>query len=86
MSTINVNPLGLLGCEISFKDLSFSRISADLDLPPDFPSELMYPVVTGLVQGFSFYVDLDMTFQVTVHVGDSDYSLSDIDQLSIIKH
>lgn len=83
MSTINFTSLCLLGKQVSFKDLAFERSLAELTLPPDYPTELLSPIKTGLVSGLDIYFDMSGEVTVSILYDDNFYRFDEIQILSI---
>lgn len=74
MSGMNISPISLLGREVSFRDLAFERSLLKLNIPSDFPPELLSSVRSGVVTS----VVLSLSGEPEISVSDGDfYCLSD---------
>lgn len=83
MSVANISPISLLGRVVSFNDQSFERHLLHLDIPPDFPPDLLSSVVTGQVTECSLSVSMDGTATFCLLIDDNYYDLADVKNLSV---
>lgn len=79
MANFNVIPFGLLGREVSFKDLSFERHLLNFDLQPDYPEDLKQNIVKGVVEYINITFNVEMEMSCEIIIDDIGYCISDID-------
>lgn len=85
MANFNVIPFGLLGREISFKDLAFERSLSELTFPDGYPEEFKSCLVKGVVEFIDITFNTKMEMSCQIVVNDAGYCISEIDLLEITK-
>jgi hypothetical protein len=83
MANFNVIPFGLLGHEVSFRDLAFERNLSNLELPEDYPDDLKQSIVKGVVEYVDISFNTKMEMSCSIVVEDNLYCISEIDLLSV---
>lgn len=83
MANFNVIPFGLLGHNVSFRDLAFERHLSEFDLPSDYPEHLKSSVRTGVVQYIALTFNPKMEMSCEIVLDDCGYCLSEIDDLQV---
>ncbi len=83
MANFNVIPFGLLGREISFKDLAFERMLSELSFPEGYPEEFKSCMVTGVVEYIDLTFNTKMELSCLIVINDVGYCPTEIDLISI---